>query len=83
MGTNAQEIARSINVTGLSDEAIRPVESLVLVLRDQRVENQESAQAPPDPISFEKGIEELLEGLPTINTLPDDFSRADIYGDHP
>jgi hypothetical protein len=83
MGTNAQGTARSINVTGLSDEAIRAVESLVILLRERRVENQESEQAPPDPIIFEQGLDELLDGLPTMNTLPDDSSRADIYGDHP
>jgi hypothetical protein len=31
---------------------------------------------------FERGLDELAEGLPALPTLPADFSRADIYGEH-
>ena len=36
----------------------------------------------PEIAEFEKGLEKLSEGLPALNPLPSDFSRADIYIDH-
>jgi hypothetical protein len=36
-----------------------------------------------DAEDFERGLDELAEGLPPLPTLPADFSRAAIYGDHP
>src|SRR4051794_10292657 len=83
MGSNGQQSTRSINVTGLSDEAIRAIESLVGLLRERGGGNETPEQIIPDPMSFELGLDELLEGLPSLNTLPDDFTRADIYGEHP
>jgi len=83
MGTNAQQAARSIDVTGLSDEAVRAVESLVVLLREPQDDKEKLGQGALDPASFEQGLSELSEGLPTLSTLPDDFSRADIYGEHP
>jgi len=83
MGTNTHQTARSIDVTGLSDEAIRAVESLVVLLRQPRNNEEESELRIPDSPSFELGLSELSEGLPALCTLPDDFSRADIYGEHP
>jgi hypothetical protein len=83
MGTNAHQIARSIDVTGLSEDAIRAVESLVVLLRQPKHNNEERGRETADPASFERDLSELSEGLPTLSTLPDDFSRADIYGEHP
>jgi hypothetical protein len=36
-------------------------------------------KSPADLDEFERGLDELSEGLPA---LPADFSRADIYGEH-
>ena len=83
MGTNANQTARSIDVTGLSDDAIRAVESLVVLLRQPQHSKEELGRETPDPASFEQGLSELSEGLPTLSTLPDVCSRADIYGEHP
>jgi len=38
--------------------------------------------SPQDPDEFERGLDELSEGLPGLPPLPADFSRADIYGEH-
>jgi hypothetical protein len=32
---------------------------------------------------FEHFLNELAEGLPPLPSLPPNFSRADIYGEHP
>src|SRR5947209_96957 len=37
---------------------------------------------PPDDGAFERGLDELAEGLTALPRLPADFSRADIYGEH-
>ena len=37
----------------------------------------EAATAPDD---FERGLDELSEGLPALAMLPADLSRADTYG---
>jgi hypothetical protein len=83
MATNAQQTARCINVTRLSEEAIQAVESIVIPLRERANDHAELQQSVPDLTSLEQGLDELLEGLPILSTLPDDFSRADIYGEHP
>ena len=83
MGSHGQQSTRSIDVTGLSDEAIRAIESFVGLLRERGGGNETPEQAVPDPVEFEHGLDELLEGLPSLGTLPDDFTRADIYGEHP
>ena len=51
--------------------------------REAGVLNQGQAQAPSDLAEFERGLDEISEGLPQLRTLPADFSRADIYGEHP
>ena len=83
METNPQATVRSIDVTGLSEEAIRAVEALVVSLRESRSDKDRSDQEATGSASFEQGLSELSEGLQTLVTLPDDFSRADIYGEHP
>lgn len=82
MGTEVTQTTRAIDVTGLSEEAIRAVESLVSVLREVRGSNGGSGQNPPDLVAFERGLDELSDGLPPLRTLPEDFSRADVYGEH-
>ena len=47
--------------------------------REARAPDRVADQAPPDPSEFERGLDELSEGLPP---LPADFSRADVYGEH-
>jgi hypothetical protein len=34
------------------------------------------------PAEFDRRLDELSEGLPSIPTLPADWSRADVYTDH-
>jgi len=36
-----------------------------------------------EPAEFERCLDELAKGLPPLPALPADFSRADIYGEHP
>lgn len=55
----------------------------------EEIANREAAilgeghdQAPSDLTEFERGLDELSDGLPPLQTLPPDFSRVDIYGDH-
>src|SRR5437016_2528868 len=40
-------------------------------------------QTPSNLAEFERRLDELSEGLPQLPTLPADFSRTDIYGEHP
>ena len=82
METDAKLTARTIDVTGLSDEAIRAVESIVSILREVQNGNGGLSQDSTDSVVFERGLDELTEGLPPLCTLPKDFSRADIYGEH-
>jgi len=50
--------------------------------REARILNEEQGQAPSDLAEFERGLDELSEGLPQLPTLPADYSRADSYGEH-
>ena len=50
--------------------------------REARASDAVADQAPPDLSEFERGLDELPEGLPPLPTLPADFSRADVYGEH-
>ena len=45
--------------------------------------DQGQGQAPSDLAEFERDLDELSEGLLQLPALPADFSRADIYGEHP
>jgi len=40
----------------------------------------EKGKLPLD--EFDRLLEEISEGLPALPSLPADFSRKDIYGDH-
>ncbi|HJT77189.1 MAG TPA: hypothetical protein VJ739_08305 [Gemmataceae bacterium] len=50
--------------------------------REARDTDGASDQAPTDAADFERCLDELREGLAPLVTLPADFSRADIYGEH-
>ncbi len=34
------------------------------------------------PAEFERGLDDLLAGMPDLPVLPASFSRAEIYGEH-
>ena len=53
-----------------------------LVEREARAPDGVTGHAGQDPSEFERGLDELAEGLPPLPTLPADFSRADVYGEH-
>jgi hypothetical protein len=66
-------------------EAGRTLEAFLeeLAEREAGVAAAVHGQAPSDLAEFERRLDELSEGLPQLPTLPTDFSRADIYGEHP
>ena len=74
-----------IDVSGLSPDAVRAVESFVADLRS--VEGQPTAilrfvsDPRPTDEEFDRHLKELASG-PPVPTLPADFSRADLYDDH-
>jgi hypothetical protein len=53
-----------------------------LAAREAQAADGGSGKEPADVEEWERGLEELAEGLPALPTLPTDFSRADIYGEH-
>jgi len=53
-----------------------------LVAREAQGADGASWMEPANQEEWERGLEELAEGLPALPTLPADFSRADIYGEH-
>jgi hypothetical protein len=65
-------------------EAGRTLEAFLeeLANREAGVPTQGQGTAPSDLTEYEAGLDELSEGLPPLPTLPTDFSRADIYGEH-
>jgi hypothetical protein len=65
-------------------EAGRTLEAFLeeIANREAGVLSQGQNQPPSDLDEFERGLNELSEGLPQLPTLPADFSRADIYGEH-
>lgn len=77
MGPTAHE-QRSIDVTGLPDEAVRAVERYVAQLRGQQV------PVVPAPFSshaeWARAVREWAESHPKRDTLADD-SREAIYAD--
>jgi hypothetical protein len=63
----------------------RTLEALLEEIADREAATLHEGQdhPPSDLTEFEHGLDELSEGLPPLQTLPSDFSRGDIYGDHP
>jgi hypothetical protein len=62
----------------------RTLEALLEEMADREARSIDAAPdaGPQDQDGFERGLDELSEGLTSHPTLPDDFSRADIYGEH-
>jgi len=62
----------------------RTLEALLeeIANREAGVMNEVEEQTQSDISEFERGLDELSEGLPQLPTLADVFSRADIYGEH-
>jgi len=54
-----------------------------IIERLVRAEEGSTDLAPSSQEDFEQILDQLCEGLPSLPTLPADFSRADIYGEHP
>ena len=50
--------------------------------REARFGNGSLDHGPSRLADFERGLDELSEGLPPLPTLPPEFSRTDIYGEH-
>lgn len=40
-------------------------------------------ETAPDLADWERRLDELAEKLPPLAPLPADFSRAEVYGEHP
>jgi len=71
----------------LKEKAARSGRTLAAYLeeiadREARAPDGVADNTQTDPSAFERGLDELSEGLPPLPTLPADFSRADIYGEH-
>jgi hypothetical protein len=61
------------------------LESYLQRLADREAQAGNGTPHPGDDLSpeeFERCLDELSEGLPPLTSLPEDFSRADIYGEH-
>jgi predicted nucleic acid-binding protein len=70
-------MTKTIDVTGLPKHAIRAVETLVNMLKQQQ-----STPAEPKEVS-DAEIDQLFDEISVdAPSLPPDFSRADIYNDH-
>jgi hypothetical protein len=63
----------------------KTLEALLEEIADREAKSSDAAagQVPADQDGFERGLDELSEGLDPLPRLPADFSRADIYGEHP
>lgn len=72
------QLSRSIDVTGLPDDAIRAVEFYVSLLRDQQAAGV-PAQFPARE-EWAKAVREWAESHPKRGALADD-SRETIYAD--
>jgi hypothetical protein len=70
----------AIDVTGLSPDAVRAVESFVAHLRSAGDQPTPTLRRPTDD-QFDQALKELASGTP-VPTLPADWSRADLYDDH-
>jgi hypothetical protein len=82
MDTTVQHTARSIDVTGLPEDAVRTVERLVSQLRGQQNPNTER-RGIGSFASYEewsKALREWAASHPKRDTLADD-SRETIYAD--
>ena len=81
-----QPLPSSIDVSGLSPDAVRAVESFVTHLRSAGGRLPTTAlrsvsDPRPTDEEFDQALKELASG-PSVPTLPADWSRADLYDDH-
>jgi hypothetical protein len=74
-----QDEHRSVDVTGLSEDAIRAVEALVSHLRGQP-ERLGGTASFPSPKAWAGAFREWAESHPKSDTIADD-SRESIYAD--
>jgi hypothetical protein len=74
------QTARSIDVTGLSEETVRAVELLVSQLRGQPPAQGRGIGAFPSYEAWSKALREWADSHPKRDTLADD-SRETIYAD--
>jgi hypothetical protein len=80
--TQPQKQPRSIDVTGLPEEAIRAVELLVSLLRGQQQDRLGGTTQFSSREEWARATEQWAEGHPKRDTLADD-SREAIYADDP
>ncbi len=66
-------------------ETGKTLEALLEEMADREAKSSGAAagKALADQDDFERGLDELSDGLNSLPRLPADFSRADIYGEHP
>ena len=81
-----QPPASAIDVSGLSPDDVRAVESFVTHLRSAGGKPPTTVpQFVSDPRPTDEEFDRLLKDLasgPPVPTLPADWSRADLYEDH-
>lgn len=75
-----------VDVSGLSPDAVRAVETFVAHLRsagEQLPTADPRFVSDPRPTDdeFDRSLRDLASG-PSVPTLPADWSRADLYDDH-
>jgi hypothetical protein len=82
MEPTREQHQQSIDVTGLSDEAIRVVELLVLQLRrhPQPTARQGGIGSFPSYEEWSQALREWAEGHTPLDT-PADYSRESLYPD--
>jgi hypothetical protein len=85
MTTDLATPPSAIDVSGLSPDAVRAVESFVAHLRSVGRHPSSWPRFISDPRPTDEEFDRLLKELasgPPVPTLPADWSRADIYDDH-
>ena len=58
------------------------LEAYLELIAEREACSDEAGQASTEVNDFERNLDELSEGLPSLPTLPADFSRVDIYSEH-
>jgi hypothetical protein len=77
-------MTQSIDVSGLPPAVVEDIQRLVATLRG----NLPAWVQRPEPATnitaeeFDRLLDEFSAGLPALPSLPNDFSRVDIYGEH-
>lgn len=73
-----------VDVSGLPEPIADEIRRLVEMLRAQFVNGATPMKHAREMSieEFDKLLDEALDGLPELPSLPPDFSRADIYAEH-